>query len=211
MGCGPSAPKAPPAPNNAPSDWQDAVSEAFKALDKGGTGAISTAAAKKDDGYSDILVLPDDIKTKQIAASDLPTVEKMDGKAWEARMKENIEKVGWAPVKAFLDAIVSGTAKDESCDQLARTVFTTIDEKWCEPAKTGKVDLPKEFKDIGDNTEAKAATILAGLTEGTAVDVEAWVANVKSKVAQSGWWVVMKELKAVSARLEKVAELDSMM
>lgn len=185
MGCAASAPKAEPPPTaDAPADWDAKAKALFKLLDKNNTGFISTVAdKKKDDVASEFTVLGADVMTAQNKMGDLTTAEKVSMDDFVAKMKANAEKLGtWAPVGAFIDAASAAASAPFELEPMIRNVFKAMDSKWCTPADTGKVAMPKELKEIGGKTDEKVGTILAGLEPETAIDCDAFVAHVLPKV-----------------------------
>ena len=187
MGCSGSkgeAPK-PPAPKDSPDDWGVQAEAVFKLLDKDGAGHISTVPHKKRDDYaSEITVLGEDVLAKQLEAGDFKLNDKVTITEWKGIIREKVEEKDWPTVRALFEAITKAV-NDEAqggWEQLARNVFKGLDSKWCEPADTGSVAVPKECKEIGDKTDEKCATILAGLEEETKITCDEWVAHVKTKV-----------------------------
>lgn len=211
MGCGGSKASGPPAPAGAPADWKAQVEAVFKLLDKNGTGYIDTVPHKKrDEKFSEILVLGDAVVAAQLAAGDF-TLDHPSMSEFVAAVQKGAEAQGWAPVGDLLAKITSAVEGDETkggWQDLARNVFKKLDSKWCEPADTGSVDIVAELKGLGDKTDIKTATIASGLTEGTKIACDDFVTHVGTKVEPAGWPRVKKELMVIHARLEKVAELD---
>lgn len=183
-------------------------------LDKNQTGLLSTVQhKKKDDIFSEITVLGDAVLKAQQEIGDLPNNPTLMMADFTAEMQKRADDKGWEAVDKFLDAITAGTADEAKggWEQLSRNVFKNFDSKWCDQADTGSVDVANECKEIGDATDQKCKTILEGLQEGKKLSCDEWVKHVETKVEPVGWWRVKKELMTISARLDKVAELDGML
>mmetsp|Transcript_9092 Transcript_9092/g.23798 ORF Transcript_9092/g.23798 Transcript_9092/m.23798 type:complete len:216 (+) Transcript_9092:57-704(+) len=215
MGCAGST-AAPAHPADFPADWKAKVGAVFSKLDKSGTGAIATVPHKKataGDFFAEMTVLGESVLTKQLAMGDFAHSPAVTHVEFVELIKTKGTEKGWAPVGEFLDAVIAACS-DESkggWEQLARNVFKGLDANWCDPKDTGEVDFVKELKEIGDKTDEKAGTLVAGLEEGKKIKCDEWVAHISSKVDVADWMRVKKELMMITARLEKVNELDSMM
>jgi len=212
MGCGPSAPKGPPPPNDAPADWTETVDAVFK-LDKPGAGYISTINFKKrDTKFSEITILGDDICKMMLEAGDLPENEKMSSAEWVTTIRGKVEGKGWGPMEAFLKAVLKAAADDSlnDCATLGTAVYKSTATDWCQPATPDSVDMAKECKEMGDQTEIKAESILQGLAADKTITGEEWSTHLAARVNVVGWPRAKKELSSINARLEKVKELDDM-
>ena len=208
MGCGPSAPKAP---GDAPPEWKDTITATFTKLGGGSIKLVPKGKAETMAG--EISILGEAVLSKQLAIGDFASKE-VTLDAFIELLTEKIEGKGWGEVAEFLTAIDIAfdalTAEGESAwEPIARKVFKGFDEDWCDPAKTGKVDVATEAKEVGDNTEVKAAGLIAGLSGE--IDADAFVAHCKEKVGSLGLAKFMTQLTVLAQRLEKVADIADAM
>ena len=215
MGCGGSKPPAGP-PGGAPADYLAQATATFKLLDKDGSGSISLVAKRKmDEAFGEISVLGDEVVAKQVALGDFETKPKVTLEAWLALVTTKVEEKTWAPMAELLAAIEGAVAAGEAdgaklVEPLARDVFKKLDEGWVEPAKTGQVDVAVEAKELGDSTDEKTKGLTDGLPEGK-VDADAWTTHCLARLPVLGWPRTYAMLMVYSARLEKIADMESAM
>jgi len=212
MGCGGSALAKEPLPKDAPEEWKATVTASFRLLDKEGSGIITLVPFKKREIlFSEVTVLGDDVaqKQKEIGDFESKVVSITD---WIEVIKGKIEANGWAPVLALLEAIDAGVANSSlnQCEQIAKKVFKQMDSAWAEPANTGSLDFITECEALADQTDEKAKGLLVGLDKGKKLSANEWVAHVNAKVETLGWPRAQKQLKAIEARLDKVADAEDM-
>jgi len=211
MGCAGSTPEPPP--NGAPEDWKEKTMAVFRLLDKNQAHTIALVPKKKAEMvFSEISVLGEDVLEKQKAIDDFEANQAVNIVHWVEIIKLKIIAKGWGAVNELLEAVTVavGDSSKNQCDSTAKGIYKEMDKSWCEPANTGSIDMIAECEALGDDTDKKVKDLLVGLEKDKKISADEWAAHVATKVEPLGWPRAMKQLMALKARLDKVADTDDM-